>query len=83
MECGALAPLSARDFSPRGQAIWMTQRQTTDPTSGSLHCTHWRPRFQPNRLRSFILFMGWIAAPGAIRANGTVVKAKAFTGKRR
>ena len=54
-----------------------------NPTGGSLHCTHWRLEFQRDRLRSFILFMGWIAAPGAIRANGTVVKAKAFTGKRR
>ncbi|GIX01128.1 MAG: hypothetical protein KatS3mg112_0065 [Thermogutta sp.] len=54
MECGALAPLSARDFSPRGRK-WMIQRCTADLTSRSLRGMFRRERFSKNRRGTLVV----------------------------
>ncbi|ASV74382.1 hypothetical protein THTE_1780 [Thermogutta terrifontis] len=54
-----------------GEMKWIIEPARADPTSGSLHCVDYRIGCRP------------AGHPGSIQAEGTVVKAKAFTEKRR
>ena len=54
-----------------GERELMIERCTADLTSGSLHCVDWRVGFHPDRCSV------------SIRIKAKVVKAEAFTKKRR
>jgi len=54
-----------------GEAAWYIRRRNSGPRKACFYCMDWRNGFHPDRYSVFI------------RINGEIVKAKAFTKKRR